>query len=206
MLRNSLRLNVLTRHYATSYLGKHIAFFADQDGNVTTSSVTKKFIQLGESESSAAMKAAVIMAAAGASIKYCPFRMFKPEEAVGVLNHARDTSIFNLDGSINEVQWQKLCKYAEVDQGKQVITKARLLDFLQECSNEDERQDFFGLGKIASDGEWNDFFKQFTDHWKNSNGDAEACVTLTTLREFYEEGGKAFQRVVDGELPIKRHQ
>lgn len=211
MLRNSLRstarsITLSTRLYSASNLGKHIAFFADQDGNVTLASVTKKFIQLGESESSAAVKAAVIMAAAGTSVKYCPFRMFKPEEAVGVLNHARDTSIFNLDGSINEAQWQRLSAYAEIDHGKQIITKTRLLEFLQLCRSEDARHDLFGIGKAASDGEWNDFFKQFTDHWKQTADGLEACVTLSTLRQFYEDGGKAFQRVVDGELPVKRHQ
>jgi hypothetical protein len=186
-----------------SPLEKHIAYFS-KEGQISYDSMRDKLLELGETKTEAEHLANIVSFVGGVKIKYCPYRMFQPKEAVGVLNHARDTSIYKLDGEINEDQWKKLCEYSEEDEGIKIITEKRFYEFLKFCRDNDARWDVLGIAKKASDGEWKDFFRFCTDHWKKSSDGSEASVTLGTLRKFYENTPEVFDEVVNKHLPVAK--
>ena len=190
---------------AVSALEKHIAYFS-KNGYISYDSMRAKLIALHETPEDASHTANVVSFVGGLKIKYCPYRQFQPKEAVGVLNHARDTHIFKNDGSIDEKEWTKLCTYSEEHDGIKIITEKKFYEFLQFCRVNDDRYDPIHLAEKASDGEWRDFFKFCTDHWKGSGPEAEPCVTLKTLRTFYDNTPEIFDEVVNKHLPVPRPQ
>lgn len=182
-----------------SALQRHISFFSSE-GNVGYDSMLVKLSQLGDPD--AEYKANAISFMAGLKVKGCPYSLFQPVEGVGKLNHARDTGIYQMDGSINEVRWEKLCTWAETDNEVVIITENKFYEFLQWARDNDDRWDIGGLGKKFSDGEWKDFFSFCTDYWKKSDTGMEACVTLKTLRTFFDDSPEILNKVVNKELPV----
>lgn len=200
-----LGINNVNSQPEISPLEKHVAYFADEEGNITHSSMKEKFMQLGDNPIEASGKAFKVMALGGAYIRHCPFSMFKAHEAIGALNHARDTGIYQTDGGFNKERWEKLCEYSEMDAGKAIITKSKFYEFLQWCRDNDPRWDVLGIGKTASNAEWDDYFKKLTDHWKkDGNNNYEASSTLDQLQQFYLDSPTAFDKVVNHELPTPR--
>lgn len=183
-----------------SPLERHIGFFSGEDGNVSYDSMLNTLSQMGDPH--AKVKANAISFMAGIKTKGCPYSMFQPVEAVGTLNHPRDTGIYQTDGFINEDRWQKLCEWSEIDKGVNIITEKNFYTFLEFIRNNDDRWDLGGLGKIFSDGEWKDFFMFCTDYWKETNTGKERAVTLETLRTFFENTPEVLNRVIDKQLPI----
>lgn len=182
-----------------SPLERHIGFFSTK-GNVSYESIEEKLTQMGDHN--AKFKANAISFMAGLKIKSCPYSMFKPAEGVGALNHARDTGIYQKDGSINEARWQKLCTWSENDNGVMILTQKNFDAFLQWARDNDDRWDLAGLGKKFSDGEWIDFFTFCTDYWKKTDAGMERSVTLETLRTFFENTPEILNKVINHELPV----
>lgn len=186
----------------TSALERHIAYFSDN--GVTYDSIRNKLLAMGESDEKASKTANVVSFAGGLEVKWCPYKMFQPKEAVGVLNHARDTTIYKLDGSIDEERWAKLQTYSEMDGEVAIITETKFYEFLTWCRDNDARWDVLGIAKRASNAEWEDFFALCTDYWKKTETDAVRSVTLATLRKFFDNSAEVFDRVVNKELPVQR--
>lgn len=185
-----------------SALERHIAWFS-KDGFVTTATVENGFRKLKDSSIAAYRKTIPIMFFSGLQTKGCPFKSFKSEEGVGTLNHARDTTLFNMDGSINEEQWIELLTYSESHMGTEIITEAKFYEFLKTCRINDKRQDNWPyIAEAASNGEWQDFFEKCSDYWKANGKEYERAVTVATLRRFYDDAPAVFDDVVEGRLPV----
>lgn len=117
-----------------SALERHIDFFKGNDGKVSYDSMKEKLLNLGESEEEAASTANAVSLLAGVKISGCPYHHFFAKDAVGTLNHPRDTGIFNMDGSINEARWQKLCDdYSVEHNGTPIITESKMREFVKWC-------------------------------------------------------------------------
>lgn len=174
-------------------LAKHIRFFGGNcPEGVSFSSVSRQNHNTGDNWLAATTNAALVMGAAGFKVKGCPFSMFKPEEAVGVLNHPYSSGVFNLDGTINEEKWQMLLQYAEKNESEEdIISESNLNDFLTRCRAQEKRPDPLRLGLAASKGEWSTFFKKFG----LSNSQGERFVTIQRLRDFYEDSQRVGEEI-----------
>jgi hypothetical protein len=187
-----------------SALEKHIKYFSDQTALVSKESIYNALVDLHFKAEYASIVADKVSYFSGLLIKGCPYATFTAKEGVGPLNHARDTGIYNLDGSINEDRWQKLKTYSETDDGIEIITEAKFYEFLKWCRDNDTRPDESGLAQKFSDGEWKDFFTHASDHWKKSDNDYERSITLQTLRTFYDDSTIIFDRVKKEILPAPK--
>lgn len=166
-----------------SALEKHIRYFGGPHG-VSYSSMVTQNEKIGLSWWEARQTAAVVSAGAGAKVSGCPFAMFKPKQAVGVLNHPQSTGIYNLDGSINEERWEELLPYAsQNDSNESIITEHNLYQFLEDCRKKDPRPDPLGLAKVASNGEWETFLRVFAT--RDQQG--VRFVPIKRLRDFFED-------------------
>lgn len=165
-----------------SPLENHIRFFGGEVPQISYSSMREQNMKIGLSPQRARMTAALVALKGGLETHWCPFFHFKPEEAVGKLNHPHSTHIYNKDGSINEERWGQLLKYTELNEfGEKIITESKLYEFLSFCRKNENRSDFLNLGKKASDGEWAAYMDCFTE--KNDAG--IRFVTIENLRNFY---------------------
>lgn len=187
-------------------LEKHMAYFADKYAELRLESMQEKLMKMGFSQEIAYQIADKVSYFGGLVTKGCPYAAFTAKEGVGKLNHARNTGIYNLDGTINETRWQKLLSYSEVDSGKAIITEKKFYEFLKWCRDNDPRPDVTGGAKRASDEEWQAFFMVATDHWKKLENDYERSMTLATLRKFYENTPVIFDEVVKHHLPVPKPQ
>ena len=185
-------------------LEKHMAYFADKYAQLNRASMQEKLMKMGLGQDFAYAIADMVSYVGGILVKGCPYAEFTGKEAVGKLNHARDTGIFNLDGSINEERWQKLRTYAEMDGGQEIMTEKRFYEYLQWSRDIDARPDETGDAKKSSDDEWGLFFMLVTDHWKKSENDYERSVKLATLRKFYDDTPAVFDEVINRRLPVPK--
>lgn len=178
----------------------HIAAFAEH-GQVTFTSVKKTLQVLGDNAVIAAVKSAAIML----GLFGCPFAKVKTNINIGAKNHARDSGIYNADGTINTARWQKLREYAEMQNGVEVISESRLNEFLQWARAQDTRSDPINVGKIASNAEWADCYAKFCSSWKKTaDNKYEPCIAITILRQFYEDTAVVVQMVKDKQLPAAK--
>lgn len=171
-------------------LEKHIEYFggAKTGSKITLNSMADRNKSLGDSTLAAKATATKVAIGAGAIIKHCPFKKFKPKDAVGKLNHSDHTGIFNRDGTINEEVWTELCGYSSRDdRGTQILTQSRFNDFLQSRRQQDIKNSSW-FGKKASDGEWDSYWKKFGSTSKS--GGIGVYVTLQQFREFFEDSSK----------------
>jgi hypothetical protein len=136
------------------------------------------------------------------STKWCPFASFTPQQGLAII-HPRHSGIYNKDGSFNKERWDLLLTFAEELNGKQVVRKARMFEFLELCKTKDNAWDLIGMGKTASNLEWENAYEKFTTDWKaNTDGTYEACISVDTLDMFYNKPVAAFKLVEDQVLPV----
>lgn len=165
-------------------LEKHMDYLGGEwkkDGGISRTSMAEKNQQLGDSWWAAQEKATIVSAGAGVKIKGCPFALFQPKEAVGVLNHTKHTGIFNIDGTINEEVWNQIKKYARDMSGTPVLLKPDFDLFLAERRKQENSSS--QIDEILSDGEWGNYWSKFSE--KNDYG--IPYVPLQKLRDFFED-------------------
>lgn len=190
-----------------SPLEKHVGFFSTRppagiEPEVTYQSMLDQLIALGQPEKEAASVANTVSFFGAAKITGCPYHAFKAKDAVGTLNHPRDTGIYNQDGSLNEERWDKLCTYSEEVNGVRIISETKMYEFIKWARDNDPRWDLFWIGAKASDGEWSTFFDLCTNFRKpNGPNTSERCVTLQRLRSFFEDSAIVFNEVIAQRAP-----
>ncbi len=168
-------------------LEKHIDYFGGEriGENISYESMVGRNKSIGDSNFTAKSTAARVSFGAGTIIGHCPFKQFKPVEAVGKLNHSHHTGIYHLDGTINETVWNELCQYATLDKtGTKIFTKTRFDEFLAARRKEENSWDLFGL--LASNGEWGSYWEKFSTKDESD----VLYVTLKQLRDFFEDSSK----------------
>jgi hypothetical protein len=218
-LENSLfklAFSYSSRNMVTPFY-KHVRYF-EENGIISKSSIRNKWAELsGESYFNTSIKGHITMKGANykASKKTCPYKnkkkMLTPE-ITSCLKHPSDSGIVLSNGNINfDVLINIMTLSFEKDEKSNVmfIRKSTILKLLTEWSLRDIKEDkYFGFMMPNSDtvakAEWNDFFLNFVDMWVKRNDEYEPAVTADTFLQFYYESDILYQRVLNGELPVKK--
>lgn len=188
----STSTNELEKNSAIStHLENHIRYFGGGD-EITVDSIARKNRELGENPVKAYANAVLVSGGAGLGIKGCPFKMFKPKEAIGVLHHSHHTGIFKNDGWIDEALWNKLsrnCSQAKPnDESVIIVTEKTFYEFLKDCRALENSRDL--SGKLASNAEWENYWNKFGE--KGPDG---RYVKVADLRIFFEDSAKVGEEV-----------
>ncbi len=182
---------------------KHLDYFKDDEGNITTTSIGKAWHALDPNKSTIKTRIKGLAIILGANympkkegISSCPFmRKFSSSEQMMInLKHPCDTQIVNTDGSININKLKELiCRCAEYDyrRKKWHIRKQNLDKYIQECINRDKETSktkwyLPSFEKIVH-GEWNDFYEIYSDFsiFNTETASYDLSVTVETLLDFY---------------------
>jgi hypothetical protein len=198
----------------------HIDYFKNQKDELTVSSAASKWQALTqENYVSTWFKSVLVFFGLNDGLRRttpgCPWKsQFDSNETVmRLLKHSRDTGILNSDGSVNiDILTQVMTKafYFDTLTHQWWMTQSSLLDVLKESAERDktlpDRAHWFTpTWESVAHGEWEEFFKAYTERWLVIDEETEQyqpAVSADTFLQFYLEPATLYTRiVVTHELP-----
>lgn len=182
-------------------LVKHVAYFTDSDGKVTQSSIYLGFRKLGFTHFDAFLKSVIIAGMNGGVDQGCPFARVAATN-IHKMVHPCHSGVFKEDGTIDSEAWEKLKTYAQL--GKEFLSQIDIKRMQDEAKAKDKEKDPLGIWEVASQGEWGDLFRIACDHWELIDGEYVPCLTFATLSSLFNDGPQLFERIENGELPVKK--
>lgn len=200
---------------------KHIDYFRDSKGKINKTSIATNWAKLSkESYFKTLIKAHITMTGANQVKEQknpgCPwsYDFNSSAEIMPHLKHSRDSDVVNHDGSIDieklQTMMTKLFEYDPV-KNSYFVRKSEVTEYLKLWAQRDSHLEtkislLMPSWETVAQAEWDDFFLNFVDDWKltKKGDDVEATVTADTFLQFYFEGNKLYDRVFNGELPVKK--
>lgn len=212
-----------------SPLVNHMSVFANSEGYVTISSIVdacmEKFSMTHGESVSMALK--VFAAGVYTGVPGCIHGKFKPEDAVGKMNHPGDTGFFDLHGQFDRAQWEKLMYDPSVhpeakelpkdkiivdtlEDGRKIIFASNMRAFNSVNHKNNERWKsagflFHALGNAGNEGEFDQLYKSFSSvrAINPASGINESAIELSELEQFYLDSRVITDRAVKPEMPAK---
>lgn len=135
--------------------------------------------------------------------------------------HLGTTRIWNADGSINEERWKKFVDFVTADQKdneEKIVTQSKLKAYLKHCYDNDPQDPTTGRNSLsllsskpvqglAASAAWDEVFDRLACGWKtidNKSCRQEPYITLSLVREFFEDSTEAFAKAENRELPAPK--
>jgi hypothetical protein len=207
-------------------LAKHVQRFADSNWDYSPTTVSSGLEKIHAHQSG--LKGCFIAgfnATHSSSNIVCPVTgaRFLPDAKTGYAKtlHLGTTRVWNVDGSINEERWQKFVLFVTEGQGPEadkIVVFSKLNAYLAFCYENDLQEQSTGRNTnalfssksvqgTAATKAWEEVFDRLAEGWLPVAGKTnvwEPYITLTLVREFFEDSKAAFQRAENKLLPVPK--
>lgn len=218
-------LNILSA-LDNNALDNHVALFTNEDRTYSPATVANGLQALhGHQPILKGTVIATFNASHASDNLICPMihGQFVPDANTGYAKnlHLGTTRIWNADNTINEERWKKFADYVtkgQDERAEKIVTFSALNNYLDICAQEDPQEsntgrNAFGLFSskdiqcLAARKGWEETFDRLTCGWvrkSNKTDELEPYITLSLVRQFFENSKEAFKKTKDGELPVAK--
>lgn len=173
-------------------LQKHVAFFTDEDGNITKKSTQKALQSVGLGKITAFVAAFFIVKglAKATGAQNDVLRL----ENIHRGKHPSDTGVYTETGEIDEEKFEGLKAFAQTN--PEVLTAGELAQLRSADYKRDKQKPGALNGRVGAEGEFRLQLKLFGDKYLvDSYGNATPAISFDRLREFYTNGPVLFDEL-----------
>ena len=196
------------REKPLNLVADHARFFADADDKITGKSQVDGYHSLDMYKSSVIG----VNGIASTALNILSSRGLEPNpDNMSTFRNPASTGIWDENGNFNEARFSQLAMKAELDRGKEVITRQSMQDFLDETwvnkpeANNIATRVFLVVPvsyKDVTKRSIKDLFAHFHDHWyRNPQGNFEGAFTVAHLRKFYTDPNAVIDMRLRGLIP-----